>query len=89
MRWIALFVFLFGVSIADASLSRQPDRLLKPLALEKERKPPDKQLAIAENCEIIIDGKKSKIEDLKEGMEATFTIENGVIIRIIVVTKKE
>lgn len=86
MRLIALFVFLFGVGMLEASLSRQPDKLIRPLLEEKKEK---NKLVISENCEIIIDGKKSKLEDLKEGMEVSFTVENGVIIRIIVVTKKK
>lgn len=87
MRLIALFVFLFGVGMLEASLSRQPDKLIRPLLEEKKEK--KNELVISENCEIIIDGKKSKLEDLKEGMEASFTVENGVIIRIVVVTKKK
>ena len=89
MRWIAFFVLLFASYTAEANIDRRP--LEKDIFWRRQlpEKKKEKEPVIAADCEVIIDGKKAKLEDLKPGMNATFTVENGVIIRIVVITKKE
>jgi hypothetical protein len=85
MKWLVALILVVSFGLAtNANIVPRPEEKRLP----RPKIEPKKEPVIADNCEVIIDGKKAKIEDLKEGMEAVFTVENGYIIRIVVTTRK-
>ena len=85
MRLLAI-IFLFGsfCLVSQANIVRKEP---PPKFWRLEPKPPKKEPVIAADCEVFIDGKKAKLSDLREGMDAIFTVEHGYIIRIRATTK--
>lgn len=82
---ICLLMVCFGATVSANIVERpyKEEVTLKPFAV-KEKEP-----VIHPNCEFFIDGKKSRLEDIKVGMEAIFTIEKGFIMKIRVFTIKK
>lgn len=85
MKKFILLVVLFVQNVAEANIQRKSDKFL-PIPTAKQQK--EKAIEISKNCEIVIDGKKGTLRDLKEGMDVTYYIENGVIVKIEATSSK-